>query len=519
MDTVDSGTPRLPRLRAALLAAALLAVGCVTDEKSQPWFGVALPKGLGNPHQPVVAVEGVQPAPALEPEGEEGYSELEGERIRQDLEAIVGFSHADRAAGERMWGRVTGRPTAAATALWVAERFREARLENVEVQAYSGSEEMWWPRTWEVRLLADPAFGGGDDVVLESALPTSGSVIPGGQITAPVIDVGDINSEPVPEIDVTGKVAVQHLHPAAGAYSERRQTVERARHWIERGAAAVLNVVEQTGNMHVRDFSNCGGPCFNLGTADGAFLDAVRQQATALGLADGLRLELKLETETLTDLTGHNAVGIVPGRGGATENLIVNAHIDGWFDAAGDNGDGLAVLLALARHFALPQNRLDRTLVFVASGGHHSRGLNGPAHFVEQNPELVKNTVLALNLEHVAQLLIRSQDWTVDATEQPMSFGVDNEAPALFDLARRGMERYGFALNPEFRAAVPGDLGGYRSLGVPRVQAIHSGPMYHTSGDVLETISVPGLERAARFYAYLIRLVAAAERSVIQPSL
>jgi Zn-dependent M28 family amino/carboxypeptidase len=56
--------------------------------------------------------------------------------------------------------------------------------------------------------------------------------------------------------------------------------------------------------------------------------------------------------------------------------VIVNAHADGWFDAAGDNGDGLAVLIALARHFAkAPQP--ERTLLFVASGGHHGGGMNG----------------------------------------------------------------------------------------------------------------------------------------------
>ena len=79
------------------------------------------------------------------------------------------------------------------------------------------------------------------------------------------------------------------------------------------------------------------------------------------------------------------------------------------------------------------------------------------------------------------------------------------------------MERYGFNLNPTFRASVPGDLGGYGVLGVPRVQAIHAGPMYHTSGDVLETLSLPGLERAARFYAYFVTEVAKAPRTTIDP--
>ncbi len=41
--------------------------------------------------------------------------------------------------------------------------------------------------------------------------------------------------------------------------------------------------------------------------------------------------------------------------------------------------------------------------------------------------------------------------------------------------------------------------------------------MYHTSGDVLETISVPGLERAARFYAFFVREVAKAPRGDIDP--
>ena len=133
------------------------------------------------------------------------------------------------------------------------------------------------------------------------------------------------------------------------------------------------------------------------------------------------------------------------------------------------------------------------------------------------NPELAARVVLVLNLEHVAQLEIRSGDWTVGPEEQRMRFGISNQAPFLAEVARRGVERYGLRLDPLFRATVPGDLGGYRSLGVPRVQAIHSGPMYHTSGDVLETISVPGLERAGRFYAFFVREIASAARSALDP--
>jgi Peptidase family M28 len=171
----------------------------------------------------------------------------------------------------------------------------------------------------------------------------------------------------------------------------------------------------------------------------------------------------------------------------------------------------------MARHFSRQENRLDRTLIFVASGGHHSTGLNGPANFVRLNRELAAQAVLVLNLEHIAQFRIMPGSWNVQPTEQPMGFGISNAAPFLIELAKRGVERYGFNLNPDFGTAVPGDLGGYEPLKVPRVQAIHSGPMYHTSGDVLESISVPGLERAARFYTFFVTEVAKATRSAIDP--
>ena len=498
-----------------IVAVCVVSVGCgPSGHGGGPWFDLELPPGLGNPHQPVLNVTDRSAPSASVPEGEAGHHALESDRILDDVGTITGFSRADRAAGNQMWGRVTGRPAAAETMEWVAKEFRDAGLRDVEVQAYDGTEAMWWPRRWQVRLFADPVVGAGSEaVVLESALPTSGSEIPGGVLTAALVDVGSTAADALPDVEVAGKVAVQSLRPASGAYSERRRTVARARELMGRGAVAELNVIEQTGNMHIRDFSNCDGPCFNIGTADGAFLVAAMARAAEAGLSDAVRVELTLETETLTELTGHNVVGVVEGR--TDETIIVNAHADGWFDAAGDNADGLAVLLAMARHFAEPGRELDRTLVFVASGGHHSRGLNGPSNFTAMNPELGEKTVLVLNLEHVAQRAIRPGEWTVDPTEQPMSFGIDNESPFLIDVGRRGMARYGFNLNPEFRAAVPGDLGGYRSFGAPRVQAIHSGPMYHASGDVLETISAPGLERAARFYAFFVRETAKAPREEI----
>ena len=88
------------------------------------------------------------------------------------------------------------------------------------------------------------------------------------------------------------------------------------------------------------------------------------------------------------------------------------------------------------------------------------------------------------------------------------------KVPALGDVPEK---MHAFVIRPEITNSVPGDLGGYAPLNVARIQGIHSGPLYHTSGDVLESISTPGLEKAARFYAYLIEHAMTMPKGDINP--
>ncbi|MEX2130178.1 MAG: M28 family peptidase, partial [Pseudohongiellaceae bacterium] len=357
----------------AMLATVLVAVlvsGNATAAESTAWFGVTQPTGMGDRHAPAVDIRQASPRAATVPPEESGFVDLQGENIFPMVDRIVGFSRESLAEGNRVWGRVTGFPSAQRTLEWVAQEFRSAGLQDVALQEYNSSGEFWWPHDWEVRLLGNEVFGPGSmDVVLESSLVTAGSEISGGSLVASPVFTGRI-TEPVADTDIRGKIAVQLLTPQTGAYSDRTPTRERAQALMAKGAVAVINIVEQVGNMHTRDFSNCNGPCFNVGTDDGRFLRTVMEQAEQLGLQSQLQLRLSLDAATLTGLKGHNTVGIVDGTGSG--NIIINAHADGWYDAAGDNADGLAVLIAMARHFALPANRQPRTLVFVASGGHHS---------------------------------------------------------------------------------------------------------------------------------------------------
>ena len=219
-------------------------------------------------------------------------------------------------------------------------------------------------------------------------------------LTARVVYAGRTTSVALSQIDVAGAIAVQHVTPQAHTVFERSAVVPRAQDLFRRGRS---------------------------------------QSSTS-------------STERRSRLTATNGVAIIRGQEHPDEHIIINAHADAWFDGAGDNADGLVVLVALARHFARPEHRPHRTLVFVASAGHHSPGLNRPRNFVAMNPQVSGSTVLVLNIEHVAQRNLspaRSvfddgyREFVADAGEAPIVAGVTNGAPFLENLFKEGVARYG----------------------------------------------------------------------------
>jgi hypothetical protein len=490
---------------------ALAVVGCASSDDypavRPAWFGLTPAVALVDPPiQPTDA-----PSMPTVPTGEEDRGGLSGSRIRQSVSAVVGYADEMRRQGNQMWGRISGLPSQSRTADWLAAELDASGIDDVKKQTYKATGDFWWPKSWGVTVVADPAYGELTiDVPLLSAVPVSRS-----QVDAPleaaaiyVGDAGEVSTE-----GVSGKIAIQHTRPATGAYSDRTKVRESSQKLIEAGAVSVITWVEQAGNMHVFDFGQCGGPCFNIGGQDGKFLTDAIKAAKENG-APEVKLHLTLSAEVMTGLSAVNVIGVLPGK--SQEAIIVNAHLDSWFDGAGDNADGVGVLVGLARYFSQQKDRA-RTLIFVGSGGHHSSGMNGPANVVSMNPDLTKRAVMVVNLEHLAQFEIQAvPEWQVKTTEQPKSFGISNMSPYLVNLVKQSAQRYGFVM-AEPTNSVPGDLGGYAPLNVARIQGIHSGPLYHTSGDRIESISSPGLEKAARFYAYVIEQAMAAPVRDINP--
>jgi hypothetical protein len=511
-------------------SAAAQSTAAQSPAASQPWLGVMLPPPLSVHELEVLADRPA--APAVVPTGEGQWTELAGAGLERDLATIVGFSHESRRTREigegMLWGRVTGFPSSAKTIAWAVDQFRAAGIADVELQSFqqTANAGITLPVSWEVRILADPSFGPGTrDVVLESAMPLSDTELPNG-LTAPLVYVGTATPAELARVDLRGKVAVQKAIPQAHTVFIRDPVGPRAQDLMERGAVAVLTVIDLPGNMRVNDMGCGDGICFNVGGRDGLFLERVLDAATEQGRSDAVRVQLRVDNERYAGLSAANGVAVIPGRTRPSEYVVLNAHADAWFDGSGDNGDGLAVLVALARHFARPDMRQDRSIVFVASAGHHSTGLSGPGNFISMNQDIIDGAVLVVNLEHTAQRNVTPartshQDgyrhWTMDSYESPIVAGVSNRAPFVEDLVIQGTQRYGtnFVAGPNTTAS--GEGGSYSRTGVPVFTTIQGPPMYHTTGEVLEMVSTPGMERMARFMAWFVKEVSRAPASAIDP--
>ena len=312
---------------AVLLSITVVPAGWAqTPVAEAAWFDVPLPPGF-EPHVAPAVIGDRGPSPAIVPPGEGEYLDLAGAAIRADLETIVQFSKESRERREigsgQLWGRITGFRSSRETIAWAAEQFRAAGIEDVELQPFDQALDaaFWLPLSWELRLVGDPAFGRrSEDVVLSTAMPLSPSELPVEGLTAPLVHVGTASAAELMHIDVRGAVAVQHVTPQAHMVFERTPTVPRARALFERGAVGVINVVDQPGNERARDFSNCGGPCFNLGGRDGVFLETVMDRAAEAGVSGQLRMWLSLDTDRRSGLSAHNGVAIIPGTGPTTRS-------------------------------------------------------------------------------------------------------------------------------------------------------------------------------------------------------
>ena len=436
----------------------------------------------------------------LRPE-DERYADIEGDRLKEMLLEVDAISLADRDAGTIFWGRNVGTASHVATQDWVEGHFHRNGLDDVSRQSFH-LNPVWHPMAWEL------TFASGDQTfTLESARPPQGarSTPPGG-LEFDLVWVGGGSDADYLGRDVVGKaVLIQDIpRPGTLRHSIRDEgSVARA---FEQGAAAVSIVYGISDNFAVWQRTG-DGPGFNLGYEDGMRL------RDRLGRGERVRVRYTMESERRSGLQAASVWGTLPGV--SDEEILIIAHMDGYFQSALDNASGLAVMMGLLEHYAkTPRAERPRTLRFLASVGHH--GGPGTSWLHDNRDTALANTVLAINLEHVA--VVRTKYWgprlRMMNAVSPMRWWV-NGSPTLLDTVLDAFNRFNVGVTADMEGGASGEMGRM-ARDVPSIQVITSPEIKHTEQDTPEWVPAVGLEQIGRAYAKIIDGIAAVDREALQ---
>lgn len=427
--------------------------------------------------------------------------------------------------------RRPGYPQSLQVEQWLESVFREFGLTDVRREPVSVNS--WEPRTTSLKFPAEaefPCF----------PIPYTSWTAPGG-IESPTVFVGEGKPEEFQGAELRGRIAVTEVRFAElmGA------ALKRGAHFIHDASHSVPDGPLHAANWLIKNFpvyyeAHRRGAAGFIGLlvdspTDGCdfyvpydgFLKELpglwvgrehAAQVRALAVA-GQRARLLSAGENRV-VDSHNIVGLIRGTGhkdaATNENIILTCHHDAPFASAVEDASGLAVLLALAKAFGAAQGeagQLCRDLILVAASGHFHGGIGNRA-FVERHADgLLKRTVAAFGVEHIAEEVEGDGHGDYRLTGRPevraLFFdGSRRFAGVLEEEAQRcGIDRLICADAYSFGPEPPCDSAPFFTAGIPSACHI-SGPLYlFDPHDTLDKVRAVDLVPVARFFANVIRQI------------
>ncbi len=430
------------------------------------------------------------------------YGEIRGDRLKAWLLEVDAISLADRDRGNLFWGRNVGTWGHEATQEWVEQYFRRYGLENVHRQSFDLPPQ-WMPSGWEITFAS-----GGRVFTLESARPPEdGESTPPGGLEFELMWLGQGSEADYLGRDVRGKAVLVQDIPLPGDIRHTlalENVLERA---AAKGAGAVGIIYGISDNFaHWQPTGDLPG--FNVGYDDGMRLRDM------LGRGERVAVRLTLRAEQVSGLRAASVWGTLPGQ--TAEEILVIAHMDGYFQAASDNGSGLAAMIGLLDYFSkVPRSERKRTIRFLGSVGHH--GGPGTSWLHDNRETALANTVFAINLEHVA--ITRTKYWgprlRMMNAVSPMRWWV-YASPAALDIVLDAFNRFNVGVTADMEPGASGEMGRM-ARDVPSMQVITSPEVKHTEQDTPEWVPAVGLEQITRAYAKIIERLGELDRSQIEP--
>ena len=255
---------------------------------------------------------------------------------------------------------------------------------------------------------------GGRSAKLTTARPGSRTPATQGTLNLDVVYVGLGNAADFAGRDVRGKAVLIYSIPEPGVWSNsassggavgrasgsRRGRGDRGDSPARQHPDAVLR-----GRTRVRRLLPRGSAPACSGTH--AWIHhglpgrrTLREMIESAPAGQPVRLSVRLDVQMVEGLKSYNVWGVLPGA--TDEKIIVIAHRDGYFEAAGDNASGMATMIGLAEYFAkIPRAERRRTIEFIGTTGHHGTAL-GVQWIADNAATALAKTALIINAEHTA---------------------------------------------------------------------------------------------------------------------
>lgn len=250
-----------------------------------------------------------------------------------------------------------------------------------------------------------------------------------------------------------------------------------------------------------------------MGYQDGEALRGLIEQAPA---GQPARVKIRIETQMVAGLKSANVWGTLPGT--TDEKIMVIAHRDGYFEAAGDNASGMATMIGLAEYYAkIPKAERRRTLEFIGTTGHHGTAI-GVSWMADNKDTALTKTALVINAEHTA---LTSQHFFAGNIRPSNTMNAlhwsFNGSRTLIDIAIKSFNSFGVPTYDGTDGVAMAEISRISRL-VPSFGVIDVDTYYHSDHETDETVPWTGLAATTRAFAKIMDNVNKVEIKDLQPA-
>jgi hypothetical protein len=465
--------------------------------------------------------------------------------------------HIQYLASDKLEGRRTGDPGAAAAAKYIESEFKKLKLKTgvrtsyLQPFPYIAGVELGKDNYLQI-LTDDPRVEkkmelGGNWMPLgyspNANIPATQIVFAGFGVTAP-----EANYDNYGNLDVKDKIVLMFdSTPDAGnphSAFARFNIHTKANIAKDKGAKAIILIAEDNDFkndrlsklFYDRSLGETAIPVVGIMRDHGADLLGVKgveglsEFEKGLTAQTGTRTVAKVlgtasVTINLTKKTVNpvNVIGILPGNDPILKNeaIIIGAHYDhlghggsGSLAAnstdihhgADDNASGTAAVIELARQFA-KEKKNKRTIIFMAFSG-EEEGLLGSKYYVENPVWPLDKTVAMINLDMVGRLNENKLTVGGIGTAAEWNESIKRQNDIMFDTGSGYGVGQKFALQLNEDGFGPSDHSSFYSKKIP-VLFFFTGTHvdYHKPSDTFDKINYEGLERIVNYVGAIARSV------------